>query len=83
MDKTLVAILALLVGIFLGVIIILVVNYVRGKSVEGKATKLIDQAKKDAEKQKRDTLAELKQETYRLKQETDKEIKEKKAELKE
>ena len=82
MDKTLVAILALLVGIFLGVIIILVVNYIRGKSVEGKATKLIDQAKKDAEKQKRDTLAELKQETYRLKQETDKEIKEKKAELK-
>ncbi len=83
MDNVVVVILALLVGIFLGVIIFLVVNYFRGKSVESKATKMIEQAKKDAEKQKRDSLAELKEESYRLKQETDKEIKEKKAELKE
>jgi len=83
MDNPIVTILALLVGIFLGVIIILVVNYFRGKMLENKATKLIDQAKKDAEKQKRDSLLELKEESYRLKQETDKEIKEKKAELKE
>ncbi len=76
-------ILALLIGIILGIIVMVVVNFLRGKNGENKATKLIDQAKKDAEKQKRDTLAELKQETYRLKQETDKEIKEKKAELKE
>ena len=75
MDDVVVVILALLVGIFLGVIIFLVVNFLRGKSVENKATKMIEQAKKDAEKQKRDSLAELKQET-------DKEIKEKKAELK-
>ena len=82
MDNVVVVILALLVGIFLGVIIFLVVNFLRGKSVENKATKMIEQAKKDAEKQKRDSLAELKEESYRLKQETDKEIKEKKAELK-
>ena len=76
-------ILALLIGIILGIIVMVVVNYFRGKSGEKKATKLIDQAKKDAEKQKRDALAELKEESYRLKQETDKEVKEKKAEIKE
>lgn len=83
MDKTLLAILALLVGIFLGVIIILVVNYLRNKASENKATKIIDQAKKEAEKQKRDSILELKEESYRLKKETEKEIKEKKAEIKE
>ena len=82
MDKIIMAILALLVGIVLGVIIILVVNYFRGKSNENKATKIIDQAKKEAEKQKRDALLEIKEESYRLKKETDKEIKEKKSELK-
>ena len=82
MDKTLVFILALLLGIVLGVIIILVVNYFRGKNNENKANKIIDQAKKDAEKQKRDALLEIKEESYRLKKETEKEVKEKKAELK-
>jgi len=76
-------ILALLVGIFLGIIIIIVVNYFRNRNIENKATTLIEQAKKDAEKQKRDALLELKEESYRLKQETDKEIKEKKSEIKE
>ena len=76
-------ILALLVGLFLGIIIILIIGFIRGKNSEGKAEKLIEQAKKEAEKQKRDALAELKEETYRLKQEADKEVKEKKAEIKE
>ncbi len=83
MDKVVIAILALLVGIVLGVIIIIVVNKARGKSAESKAAKLIEQAKKDAEKQKRDSLAELKEESYRLKKETEKEVKEKKEEIKE
>ena len=83
MDKTLLVVLALLVGIILGIIIMAVVNFMRNKATENKASKLIEQAKHDAEKQKRDSLAELKEESYRLKQETDKEIKEKKAEIKE
>ena len=41
MDKTLMFILALLLGIVLGVIIILVVNYFRGKNNENKANKII------------------------------------------
>ena len=56
-------ILALLIGIILGIIVMVVVNYFRNKNGESKATKLIDQAKKDAEKQKRDALAELKEES--------------------
>ena len=82
MDNVLGFILALLLGIVLGVIIILVVNYFRGKNNENKANKIIDQARKDAEKQKRDALLEIKEESYRLKKETEKEVKEKKAELK-
>lgn len=81
MEKTTMTILALLVGIFLGVIVMIVVSYLRNKSGESKATKIIEQAKKEADKQKRDALAELKQESYRIKQETDKEVKEKKAEI--
>ncbi len=82
MNNYVMIILALLVGIFLGIIIIIVVNYLRNKNVENKATTMIEQAKKDAEKQKRDALLEIKEESYRLKQETDKEIKEKKSEIK-
>ena len=44
MDNVLGFILALLLGIVLGVIIILVVNYFRGKNNENKANKIIDQA---------------------------------------
>lgn len=83
MDKTMLVILALLGGIILGVISMIVMFIIRGKNAESKAVKMIEQAKKEADKQKRDSLLELKEESYRLKQETDKEIKEKKAELKE
>ncbi|MGN0966493.1 MAG: ribonuclease Y [Candidatus Coprovivens sp.] len=82
MDKAM-FILALLVGMILGAIIILVVNFIKNKNNENKASKMIEQARKEAEKQKRDALLELKEESYRLKQETDKEIKEKKSEIKE
>lgn len=83
MEFNLLTILALLVGIVLGVVVILVINAIRTKGTESKANKLIEQAKKEAEKHKRDSLAELKEESYKLKQETDKEIKEKKKEVKE
>ena len=83
MNDGLLFVLALLVGIIVGAIIILVVNFIRNRNNENKAGKMIEQAKKEAEKQKRDALLELKEESYRLKQETDKEIKEKKAEIKE
>ena len=77
------SILAFFVGAVLGVIIVVIIVYFRSKNSENKASKMIEQAKREAEKQKRDSLLELKEESYRLKQETDREIKEKKLEIKE
>ena len=75
-------ILTLLIGLFLGAIIVAIINYVRNKSNENKANKLIENAKKEADKHKRDSLLELKEESFKLKQQTDNEIKEKKLEIK-
>ncbi len=83
MEFNLMTILALIVGIVLGVVVVLIINSVRNKGTESKANKLIEQAKKEADKSKRDALLEIKEESYKLKQETDKEIKEKKKEIKE
>ena len=82
MSSWVMAILGLLVGIVLGVIAVVIIFTVRDRNAMNKATKMIEQAKKEADKQKRDTLLEIKEESYRLKQEADKEIKEKKADLK-
>ena len=47
MEFNLMTILALLVGIVLGVVVILVINAIRNKGTESKANKLIEQAKKE------------------------------------
>ena len=75
-------ILTLLIGLFLGAIVVAIINYIRNKSNENKANKLIENAKKEADKHKRDSLLELKEESFKLKQQTDNEIKEKKLEIK-
>ncbi len=75
-------ILTLLIGLFLGAIIVAIINYIRNKRNENKANKLIENAKKEADKHKRDSLLELKEESFKLKQQTDNEIKEKKLEIK-
>ncbi len=76
-------ILALVIGLFVGGIAIFVVNLLKNKNVNRNANKIIEDAKKEADKHRRDALAELKEESYKLKQELDAEIKEKKAESKE
>ncbi len=75
-------ILTLVIGLFVGAIIVAILNYIKIKNTENKADKLIEDAKKEADKHKRDSLLELKEESYRLKQQADSEIKEKKAEIK-
>ena len=75
-------ILTLLIGLFLGAIIVAIINFIRNKGNENKANKLIENAKKEADKHKRDSLLELKEESFKLKQQTDNEIKEKKLEIK-
>ncbi|MBO4601192.1 MAG: ribonuclease Y [Bacilli bacterium] len=76
-------ILALVIGLFVGGIAIFVVNLLKNKNVNRNANKIIEEAKKEADKHRRDALLELKEESYKLKQELDAEIKEKKAESKE
>ena len=81
MDNIFVTILTLIVGIFVGGLIIWIVFSVKSSRSIKKANKYFEDAKKEAEKHKRDALLELKEESFKLKQEVDKEIKEKKAEL--
>ena len=76
-------ILALCIGLFVGIIAILIINFLRNKNVDRNANKIIEDAKKEADKHRRDALLELKEESYKLKQELDAEIREKKAESKE
>lgn len=77
------SILLVLIGIFVGVIFILIINYFREVSSSKKIDNMLEKAKKDADKIKRDYLLEAKEEAHKLKIETDKEIKEKKVEIKE
>ena len=81
MDNILITILTLIIGIFLGSLIVWGIFTIKASRGLNKANKLIEEAKKEAERNKRDTLLEIKQESFRLKQETEAEIKEKKAEI--
>ncbi len=82
MGDTAVLILFLFLGIIIGAVGVMVINHLKGVSAQSKANKLLEDAKKEAEKNKRDTLLELKEESYKLKQQTNEEIKEKKLEIK-
>ncbi len=83
MNDAIFSILLVLIGIFIGMIAIFVVNYIRGNQISKKIESQLEKAKKEAEKIKRDHLLEAKEEVHRLKAETDKEVKEKKQEIKE
>ena len=83
MNSIMLSILLVLIGIFIGVISILIFNYIKKNNSNNKAEKIIEKAKKEADKIKRDTILETKEEVHKLKIESDKEIKEKKNEIKE
>lgn len=82
MEFTNSSILTLVIGLIIGAIVVFIVFTIINKNRVNKANKMIEDAKKEADKQKRDSLLELKEESFKLKQQTDAEIKEKKAELK-
>jgi len=83
MSETSFSILMFVLGLIIGVIVLIVINYFKIKNSENKAELIIEKAKKDAEKLKRDSLFETKEEIHKLKLENEKEIKERKNEIKE
>ena len=76
-----ISIVTLLIGLVAGGLVTFLIVVFTGAGAGKKAEKLLNEAKKEADKHKRDSLLELKEESFKLKQETDKEIKERKAEI--
>ena len=83
MNDTTFSILLFILGLIVGVILLLIINYFKNKQIEKKADSILEKAKKDADKIKRETLFETKEEINKLKIDADKEIKEKKNEVRE
>ena len=59
MDK----IIPLIIGIFVGAVAVAIMFAIKSSRTSNKANKIIENAKKEAEKNKRDALLELKQES--------------------
>jgi ribonucrease Y len=83
MENVAYSILLVLSGLFIGIILMFIFNYIKSLRLSQKADNIIEKAKKEADKIKRDYLLEAKEESYKLKLETEKEVKEKKNEVKE
>ena len=81
MNDVIISILLVVVGLLVGAFIMIIINKLKVSAAQKEADKLIQDAKKEAEKTKRDGILELKEESYKLKNQTDAEIKEKKKEL--
>ena len=77
------SILLVLIGIIVGVIIIIIFNYIKGNLASKKAEILLDKTKEEAEKIKKEQILEAKEESYKIKKETEQLVKEKKDEVKE
>lgn len=75
------SILLVIFGLLLGIVVVLIFNYLKSIRTNKKAENIIEKARKESEILKRDSLLEAKEETYKLKLEADKEIKEKKREI--
>ena len=75
------SILLVVVGLFVGALIVVIINKIKVSAAQKEADKLIRDAQKEAEKAKRDGILELKEESFKLKKQTDEEIREKKKEL--
>ncbi|MBQ9011162.1 MAG: ribonuclease Y, partial [Bacilli bacterium] len=82
MSNVMFSILLVVIGLFVGIICMIVLNHIKGFTASKKAEKMLENAKKEADKLKRDSILEAKEESHRLKLDLDKEIKEKKQEIK-
>ena len=82
MDNTLLSILLSIGGIIVGIVIMFIVNYLRGNNANKKADSILEKARKEAEKNKRDTILEAKEEIHRMKMDAEKEVRDRKQEIK-
>ncbi len=82
MNGTIFSILLVLIGLFVGIIIMLLLSQIKLFFSTKRAIAIVDDAKKEADKLKRDSILEAKEEVHKLKTEIEKEIKEKKQEIK-
>ena len=82
MNNIVFSILLILIGLFVGIIFMIILNSIKLMNASKKVQNLLDNAKKEADKLKRDSILEVKEENHRLKVELDKETKEKKQEIK-
>ena len=82
MNNIVFSILLILIGLFVGIIFMIILNSIKLMNASKKVQSLLDNAKKEADKLKRDSILEAKEENHRLKAELDKETKEKKQEIK-
>ena len=83
MDNNLISILLVVLGLIVGVVACYIVLNIKKKNTAKSVEKILDNAKKEAEKVKRDSLFETKEEIHKLKLESEKEIKDRKNEMKE
>ena len=83
MNEIAFSILLVIIGLFVGIISVIIINYLRGVNSSAKSAKMLENARKEAEKLKRESILESKEEAHKIKVELDKEIKEKKNEMKE
>lgn len=82
MSEPIFSILLVLVGLFVGIIVMFIVNYIKGASASSKAEKIIESAKAESEKIKRNSILESKEEAYKIKLEAEKTLRESKEEAK-
>ena len=83
MFKGIPPILLVTIGLFVGIIVMIIFNYIKNTLASKKAENVIENAKKEAEKIKKDYLVEAKEEAQKYKVDIENELKDKKAELKE
>ena len=83
MNNIVFSILLVLIGLFVGIIAMIILNSIKAFAANKKSQKIIEKAKKEADKIKRDSILEAKEENHKLKIQLDKETKEKKEEIKE
>ena len=81
MNDVILSILFIVLGLFVGIIVMIVLNYIKNNLSGKKAESIIEKANKEADKIKRNYLLDAKEEAHTLKIETEKEINEKKNEI--